>query len=319
MKGYTQAVRRMRSSAAKGTGGRGWRYFQTNYQLYLMLVLPICYFLVFKYLPMLGTTIAFKDYNMFQGMFGGEWVGLAHFKEAFSSSTFWLALKNTLILNMGDLLLSFPIPIILAVALNELYNEKIKKTTQVITYLPHFLSWVIIGGIVFQIFSNTGLINNVLASIGLDRVDFLSDPHNWRIVYWVAGIWQSAGYSLIIYLAALMGVDPSLGEAAYIDGANKIQRIWHVTLPMIKPTIVVMLVMNLGSIMSIGFERPYLLGNVMVSDVSTVISTYVYQTGLQAARFDFAAAVGLFQAVVGVVMILTANAITKRMGEEGLM
>lgn len=314
-----KAIRQTRSGSSGGSGGKGWRYFKRNYQLYIMLILPICFFLAFKYLPMLGTIIAFKDYNMFDGMFGGEWIGLEHFKEAFSSRAFWQALKNTLVLNLGDLLLGFPIPIILAVALNELNNEKVKKTTQVITYLPHFLSWVIISGIVFQICSNTGLINNLLVRLGLDRVDFLSDTSNWRAVYWIAGIWQNAGYSLIIYLAALTSVDPTLGEAAYIDGANKLQRIWHVTLPMIRSTIVVMLIMNLGSIMSISFERPYLLGNVMVSDVSTVISTYVYNMGLKAGRFDFAAAIGLFQSVVGIILIMTANSITKRMGEEGLM
>lgn len=294
-------------------------YFKKNLQLYLMLVLPILYFVLFKYLPMTGTVIAFKDYNIFQGAMGSEWIGFAHFKEAFASQEFWLAVKNTLVLNIGDLLIGFPIPIILAIFLNELNGDKVKKTSQVIMYLPHFLSWVIISGIVFQIFSNTGLINNLLTGMGLQPINFLSDPGKWRAVYWGTGVWQGAGYSLIIYLAALTGVDSSIYEASYIDGAGRFKRIWYITLPMIKPTITMMLIMSLGKIMTIGFERPYLMGNVLVKDVSNVISTHVYTLGLQAGRFDFATAIGLFQSVVGIVLILTTNALAKKFGEEGIM
>ncbi len=285
-----------------------------------MLLLPVVYHIFFKYLPMYGTVIAFKDYSLFsQEMFGGEWVGLEHFQEAFSSKEFWTVLKNTLVLNMGDLIIGFPIPIILAIILNELRSDKIRKATQVITYLPHFLSWVIIAGISVQIFSNTGLINTVISAMGLEKIDFLANELNWMAVYWGVGIWQAAGYSLIIYLAALMGVDPTLHEAASIDGATRIQRIRHITLPMIKPTITVMLVMALGKIMNISFERPYLMGNALVADVSNVISTHVYQVGIGGGRFDYAAAVGLFQSVVGIIMILTANKLAKKFGEEGII
>lgn len=294
-------------------------YVRKNWQLYLMLVLPILYFILFKYLPMAGTAVAFKDYNMFQGIFESEWIGFAHFKEAFASKEFWLAVKNTLVLNLGDLLIGFPIPIILAIALNELNGDKVKKVSQVIMYLPNFLSWVIISGIMYQVFSGTGLINSLFKTLGLDAVNFLSDPQKWRFVYWGTGVWQGAGYGLIIYLAALTGVDPSLYEASYIDGAGRFKRIWHVTLPMIKSTIIMMLIMSLGKIMSIGFDRPYLLGNVIVKDVSNVISTHVYTLGLQAGRFDFAAAIGLFQSVIGIILILTANYIAKKLGEEGIM
>lgn len=294
-------------------------YVRKNWQLYLMLVLPILYFILFKYLPMVGTAVAFKDYNMFQGIFESEWIGFAHFKEAFASKEFWLAVKNTLVLNLGDLLIGFPIPIILAIALNELNGDKVKKVSQVIMYLPNFLSWVIISGIMYQVFSGTGLINSLFKILGLDAVNFLSDPQKWRFVYWGTGVWQGAGYGLIIYLAALTGVDPSLYEASYIDGAGRFKRIWHVTLPMIKSTIIMMLIMSLGKIMSIGFDRPYLLGNVIVKDVSNVISTHVYTLGLQAGRFDFAAAIGLFQSVIGIILILTANYIAKKLGEEGIM
>jgi putative aldouronate transport system permease protein len=296
------------------------RYLKNTYPLYLMLAVPILYFIIFKYIPMYGTVLAFKNYNMFSdGLFAGEWVGFAHFKEAFSAIEFQHAMINTLVLNFGDLIIGFPIPIILAIALNELRSDKIRKTTQIITYLPNFLSWIIIAGISFQLFSNSGLINNILASMGLDKVNFLSEPFKWRIVYWASGVWQGAGYGLIIYLAALMSIDPTLFEAAYIDGATKMQRIIHVTVPMIRSTIVIMFIMAVGGIMNISFDRPYLMGNALVSDASSVISTYSYNVGISAARFDFATAIGLFQSVVGIILLLTADKIAKKLGEGGLL
>lgn len=294
-------------------------YVTNNWQLYLMLVLPLIYLFTFKYLPMLGTIVAFKDYNIFQGIWASDWIGFSHFKEAFSSSEFWLAIKNTLILNLGDIILGFPVPIILAIFLNELNGEKVKKASQVIMYLPHFFSWVIISGIVQQVFSNTGLINELLMKMGLEAIPFLSSPTNWRIVYWVTGIWQSAGYGLIIYLAALTSIDPSLYEASYIDGAGRFKRIWYVTLPQLRPTISMMLIMSLGKVMAISFDRPYLLGNVLVKDTANVISTHVYTLGLQTGRFDFATAIGLFQSVIGVVLILVVNQLAKKFGEEGIL
>ena len=248
-----------------------------------------------------------------------QWAGLANFKEAFGSSDFWNALKNTLILNTGDLVLGFPIPILLAVFLFEIRSLRIRKMTQTILYLPNFLSWVIIAGVLTQLFSASGLVNELIRKLGFGNVNFLSSPFIWRFVYWFAGIWHSAGYSLIIYLAALMATDPSLGEAAYIDGATRLQRIAHVTIPQIRPTISIMLIMQLGKIVSIDFDRPYMVGNTLVKSVSDVISTYVYSVGLQAGRFDFATAVGLFQSVVGIIMILSVNKISKKMGEEGIM
>lgn len=295
------------------------KYLGNNWQLYLMLLLPVIYLVLFCYKPMMGVVVAFKDYNVFAGVWDSPWVGFAHFAEAFSSKEFWLALKNTLILNLGDIILGFPVPIILAVFLYELRNKFIKKSTQLILYLPNFFSWVIIAGIVTQLCASSGLINNVIVALGGETVDFLGDPFKWRFVYWISGIWQGAGYSLIIYLAALTATDPSLGEAAYIDGATRMQRIWHVTLPQIRGTISMMLIMALGKIVSIGFDRPYMLGNTLVKEASDVISTYVYSVGLQAGRFDFATAVGLFQSVVGIVLILSVNKIAKKFGEEGII
>ena len=294
-------------------------YARNTWQLYLMLLIPVIYMLMFRYKPMVGGVIAFKKFNVFAGIWNSPWVGLSNFKEAFGSKDFWNALKNTLILNAGDLIIGFPIPVLIAVFLFEIRNLKIRKATQTILYLPNFLSWVIIAGIITQLFSTSGLVNDIIRKVGLREINFLSNTFIWRFVYWFAGIWQSAGYSLIIYLAALSATDPSLGEAAYIDGATRLQRIAHVTIPQIRPTISIMLIMQLGKIVSIDFDRPYMMGNTLVKSASDVISTYVYSVGLQAGRFDFATAVGLFQSVVGIVMILSVNQISKKMGEEGIM
>ena len=294
-------------------------YLRNNWQLYAMLLIPVIYMILFKYKPMLGVVVAFKKFNIFQGIWNSPWIGLAHFKEAFTSRDFWDALKNTLILNMGDLIIGFPIPIFLAVFLNELRSGRVRKVTQTLLYLPNFLSWVIISGIVTQLFANTGMVNNIANALGTESIPFLSNSGIWRFVYWFSGVWQGAGYSLIVYLAALMATDASLGEAAYIDGATRLQRIWYVTLPQISSTITVLLIMQIGKLVSISFDRPYLMGNTMVRDASSVISTYVYSIGLASGRFAFATAVGLFQTVVGVVLVLSANWVIKKMGQEGIV
>lgn len=295
------------------------RYIRRNIMLYIMLIIPLIYIFLFEYFPMVGCVIAFQDYNMFEGIRGSEWIGLEHFKEAFGSKDFWIALKNTIVLNMGGFLIGFPIPILLALFLAELNSVKVKKTTQVITYLPHFLSWVIIAGLIQQLLSGTGMVNQLLDGLGLKKINFLGDCSNWRWVYWLSGVWQEAGYSLIVYLAALTSADTSIYEAAYMDGAGRFKRMWYITVPMIRPTITVMLIMQLGKIVNIGFDKPYLLGNVLVKDVSNVISTHVYTLGLQSGRFDFATAIGLFQSVVSIIMVLTANKICKKLGEEGIV
>lgn len=294
-------------------------YLRNNWQLYAMLIIPVIYMICFKYKPMIGTIAAFKKFNIFKGLWDSPWVGLANFKEAFSSKDFWDALKNTLLLNIGDLLIGFPIPIILAIFLNELRSTKIRKITQTLLYLPNFMSWVIISGIATQLLASSGLVNNIIVALGFEAVPFLSNNNIWRFVYWFFGIWQSAGYSLIVYIAALMAIDSSLGEAAYIDGATRLQRIWHVTVPQISSTITVLLIMQIGKLVSISFDRPYMMGNTLVRSSSNVISTYVYSIGLSAGRFDFATAVGLFQTVVGVVLVLSANAIIKKFGQEGIV
>ncbi len=299
--------------------GKRSNFIKANWQLYLMVLVPLIYMILFKYKPMIGTVVAFKKFNIYKGIWDSPWVGLANFQEALASADFWNALWNTIILNMGDLIIGFPIPIFLAIFLNELRSESLKKTTQTLLYLPNFLSWVIISGIATQLLSSTGLVNNVLGLVGIESIPFLSNSFLWRFVYWFLGIWQGAGYSLIIYLAALMATDPSLGEASYIDGATRLQRIWYVTIPQISSTITILLIMQVGRLITISFDRPYLMGNTLVKDSASVISTYVYSVGLAAGRFDFATAIGLFQTVVGIILVLSANKVIKKMGQEGII
>lgn len=290
-----------------------------DWQLYAMIFIPMVYFLIFKYIPMYGVTIAFKDYNIFQGILGSEWVGMDVFKQLTGMHDFRNALKNTLVLNLMDLFFSFPVPIILALSLNELHSAKFKKLSQTLLYLPHFMSWVIIGGIVYQLFStNSGIVNQIIVQMGGERVPFLTNKWYWLITYLFAGIWQSAGWNTIIYLAAITGIDPSLYEAAEVDGAGRMKRMMHITLPSIKSTIVVLLIMKIGQMMSISFERPYVMGNTLVSDFSDVLSTFVYRIGLQGGMFSLSTAAGLFQSVVGLVLIVLANTVADRMGQQGI-
>ena len=302
---------------------KGWfkPYILSTWQLYAMMLIPIIYLICFKYKPMLLTVMAFKKYRAFGGasVWSMNWVGFQWFEEAFRDTEFWKSLANTLTLNLGDLILGFPFPILLAIFLNELRSNKVRKLTQMCLYLPNFLSWVIIAGISQQLFSSSGLVNNIVTALGGGTVPFLSNTIWWRFIYWIMGIWQSAGYSLIIYLAALMSNDPSLSEAAYIDGATRLQRIWHITVPQIMPTISTLLIMQVGKIVNISFDRPYMMKNALVNDAAQVISTLVYEKGIQSGRFDYAAAIGLFQSVVGIILIVIANWGSKKMGQEGIM
>lgn len=296
------------------------QYLKKNWPLYVMLLIPMAYVILFKYVPMAGLAIAFKDFNVFKGIWGSEWVGFKYFAEAFQKVEFWKSVKNTLIINLGDLLFCWPFPIFLAIVMSEMSRKGLAKMTQTILYIPHFLSNVIIFGIIFQVFGPTGAVNNVLRALGnTETVGFLTNVTSWRLIYWGSAIWEGAGYGMIVYLAAIAGINTELYDAAYMDGAGRWKRIWHITLPQIKPTVVTILVMNLGKILSISFEKPYLMANAVVRDEVQVISTYVYSVGLQAGRYDYAAAVGIFQSVVALVMVLTANWAAKKLGEEGIM
>ena len=279
-------------------------WLQRDWRLYLMLLIPIVWYILFCYKPMAGLQIAFQKYNMFNPA-KSRWIWLDNFKFVFGMSDFGIALKNTLILNGLDLLFGFPVPIILAILLNEMRTPMLKKFSQTMLYLPHFLSWVIIGGMVLQIFAPTsGVINSTLLRWGWisENIPFLTDGPTWTF----------------LYLAAITGLDMNLFEAARIDGANKLQQIWHVTLPGIRSTIVVLLIMNIGRMMSIGFDRPFIIGNTKVKDYCDVISTFVYRAGITNSQFARATAIGLFQSIVGLVLITGANTVSRLFDEQSI-
>lgn len=293
-------------------------YIKKDALLYLLLLFPMAYIVIFKYASIYGILMAFQNYNIFEGISGSKWVGLEVFKYVFQQDGFYRALRNTLVLNFLDLAAGFPAPIILAILLNELRFVSFKKVTQTILYLPHFLSWVIIGGMVYLIFSSNGMANNFLASLGFAKVQFLSEKTSWLILYVVIGIWQSAGWGTIIYLAAMTAVDKELYEAADVDGCSRLGKIWHITLPGIKPTIIMLLILQIGRMVSIGFDRPFVIGNSLVGEYSDVISTFVYRVGIGSGDFSQATAVGLFQSVVGAILLVAANFVTEKIGEQGI-
>ncbi len=310
----------IKNSAPNGAREK-WKMIKNNYILYIMILLPLAYFVLFKYTPMSNIVMAFKDYNMFKSVWESPWAEdpFKYFKMAFSSLDFLRALRNTIMLNFFDLIVGFPFPIILAIMLNEIAFKRFKRITQTILYMPHFLSWIIIAGMALQIFApENGVINILLSRMGLSTIPFLNNPVMWVITYVVLGVWQSAGYNTIVYLAAITSISPELYEAAEVDGAGRLRKIWHIILPGIRPTIVIMLILNLGRILSISFDRPYAMGNYLVRGFSDVISTYVYRVGIESQQFALATAVGLFQSVVCVIFLVVANIISERLGERGI-
>jgi putative aldouronate transport system permease protein len=296
-------------------------YIKKTWTLYLMMALPLAFALVFRYMPMTNITMAFKDYNMFKGVWASPWSDPLYkwFEKAFTSNDFWDALRNTLMLNTLDLLFGFPIPIMLAVLLNELAYRRYKKVTQTILYLPHFLSWIIISGIAKQLLATrTGVVNVMLSNLGIGPVDFLMKNGLYVGTYIVLGVWKEMGWNTIIYLAAITGINSELYEAAEVDGASRLRKIWHITLPGIRSTIIVLLIMNLGRILGSEFDRPYAMMNSLVMSVADVLSTYVYRVGIRGFQFSLTAAVGLFQSAICVTFLLIANSIAKRFGERGI-
>jgi putative aldouronate transport system permease protein len=283
------------------------------WQLYAMMALPLLVLLVFSYLPMLGLVIAFEDFSIFKGVFRSKWAGLDVFREIFRMKAFWVALRNTFLLNGLNLAFGFLAPIVLALLLNELRARQLKKFFQSTLYLPHFLSWAIIGSLALQLLGdNTGLVNELIARTGGTRVPFLSDKSHWILTYTFIGIWQNAGWGTIVYLASMTGINPELYEAAEVDGAGRWRKMLSITIPGIMPTMIVLLVIQIGRMASIGFEQPYILGNDLVKGYSEVISTYVYQLGIMSGRFNVGTAVGMFQSVVGLIFLLAANAFANK-------
>lgn len=295
------------------------RVLRKHWQMYLLLAPVIVYFIVFHYVPMYGVQIAFKDFIATKGITGSPWVGMKHFERFYQSYYFWRLIKNTLGIGLYQLLVGFPMPILLALMINEIRGKWFKKTVQTVTYAPHFLSTVVMVGILVIFLSpDTGLINHLIRAFGGEPISFLTEPSWFKSLYVFSGVWQQMGWSSIIYLAALSGVDPQLHEAARVDGASRLQRIWHVNLPCIMPTIVILLILNTGSILSVGFEKVFLMQNDMNLESSDVFATYVYRSGLLGAQYSFSAAVGLFSNIVNFIMLVSVNFIARKVGNTSL-
>lgn len=300
----------------KKTLRRAWNYKW----IYIMLLPVMAYFIVFRYVPMYGITIAFKDYNIFKGIFGSPWVGVKVFNKIFSNKNFWSSIRNTFLLNLSALAVSFPLTIVVALMLNEVAGARFKKITQSILYLPHFISWVVVAGIATNLFAlQEGTINVVLQKMGIGPIPFLSSEGWWIFTYVICNVWKEIGWGTIIYLAALTGVDETLYEASYLDGATKFQRLIYITLPSIKSIIVTMLILNISKMMSIGLDAPLLLGNAKVMGVSEVISTYTYRIGIEKAQYSQSTAIGLFQSIVNIIILVAADKFAKAIGEEGII
>ncbi|WP_258525713.1 sugar ABC transporter permease [Paenibacillus sp. YN15] len=287
--------------------------------LYFMLLPGLLYFLIFKYVPMWGVLIAFQNYQPFLGISGSEWVGFDHFIRFFSEPTFMMLMKNTLILALWNIVLFFPVPIIVALLLNELRLQSAKRLIQTLIYIPHFMSWVIVVGIIY-IFFNTesGIVNVLLQDAGIGKINFLASEKWFRPMVLGEVMWKETGWSTIIYLAALAGVDVQLYEAAKIDGANRWQQLWHVTIPAILNTVVILLILRLGNFLDTGFEQIFLMLNALNRGVAEVIDTYVYTAGITQGQFSYSTAVGLFKSVIGLMLIVGANRLAKKFNHEGI-
>lgn len=306
-------------TVSRKRSGRAIRAILRHWQLYVLIAPVLIYFIVFHYMPMYGVQIAFKDFIATKGIGGSPWVGFKHFERFFDSYFFWRLLKNTLGISLYELAVGFPIPIVLALMINEVRHGKYKKFVQTVTYAPHFLSTVVLVGIVIMFLSPTsGIVNTIIKAFGGEPIFFMTEPEWFKTIYVLSGVWQQMGWSSIIYLAALAGIDPGLHEAAKVDGATRLQRIWHINLPGIMPTVVILLILNIGSLMGVGFEKVFLMQNSLNNESSDVISTYVYRSGLLGAQYSFAAAVGLFNSVVNFILLLTVNRIARAVNQASL-
>ena len=307
-----------KTSSYKMTGKQRIRKIKKNTYLYLLIIIPLIYYAIFCYGPMYGVLIAFKDYQMAKGVWGSPWVGFEWFQKFLTDAYFWKLVRNTLLHNIYGLLWGFPVPIILALMLNEVSILRFKRIVQTVSYLPHFISTVVVCGMLVNFLSLDGLVNQIMEALGLEKVQFLMMPQYFRTIFTASGIWQSCGWNSIIYLASLTAVDQEIVEAAEIDGANRWQRIRHVTLPAITPTISIMLIMQLGHLMQLGYEKIILLYNGSTYETADTIATYVYRRGILGADYSYSTAVGLFQSVIGVILLVSANKISKRLSDTSL-
>ena len=290
-----------------------------NWQLYLFLLPALAYFLIFRYYPMLGLQLAFKKYRAVEGIWGSPWVGTKYFEQFFRGPNFGRLITNTLMISVGTLLISFPVPVLLALLLNQIPSKKYKKLVQTTIYAPHFISVVVLVGIISLFFSTrNGIVNHLIAALGGTRIHFMAEPSWFRPLYIGSDIWQNAGWGSIIYLAALSNINPELHEAAIMDGANKYQRVWHIDLPGILPTVVIMFILGAGKVMSVGFEKAFLMKNDLNVSTSEIIAIYVYQRGIQENQPSLATAVGMFESVVNLVLLTTVNFISKKISNSSL-
>jgi putative aldouronate transport system permease protein len=292
-----------------------------SWRLYVLIALPVIYLIIFKYVPMYGAQIAFKNFIATKGITGSEWVGVRHFVRFFNSYEFWRIMINTIVLSIYTLAASFPFPIILALALNYVKNQFFKKSVQMITYAPHFISVVVMVGIIIELLDpRNGIVNKIINGFGFDTVAFMGTPEYFKSIYVWSGVWQSVGFSCIIYLAALASIDPSLHEAAVVDGATKVQRMWHIDIPGIMPIAIIILILNVGHMLDVGFEKVLLMQNPLNLRTSEVIDTYVYKVGLasQAMNYSYSSAIGLFKSIINLILLLAVNKIAQKSKQASL-
>ncbi len=309
----------VRTNKARASGRKG---IGKHWQLYALLALPVLYLIIFQYWPIYGVQIAFRNFNPVQGITGSPWVGMRFFIRFVESYDFWRTLQNTLFLSIYSLAVGFPFPIMLALGLNYVGKRWFKGMVQLVTYAPYFISTVVMVGIILQLLApNSGLVNVMLQRLGFQQIPFMARPELFAHVYVWSGLWQTIGFSCVIYLAALSSVDPTIHEAATIDGASKLQRIWHIDLPELMPLAILLLILSLGGILSTGFEKIILMQNPLNLRSSEVIDTYVYRIGLASAvpNYSYAAAIGLFKSIIGLILVLAVDRFAKRMGQAGAL
>lgn len=296
-----------------------WAWLKRDWQLYLMLLPPVIYYILMKYMPMYGTLIAFKKFSARKGIWGSPWIGLTNFEKILTDPYFYVLVRNTLLINLYSLVFAFPASIIFALLLNEMKHRSYRKVVQTVSYLPHFISTVVVCGLVTNFLrTNGGIVNDLIALLGGERISFMTRAEYFRGIYVISEIWQHLGWDAIIYIAALTAIDPQLYEAARIEGANRLQQTVHVTLPCIAPTITIMLILRVGNLMNLGYEKILLLYSGATYETADVISTYVYRRGLLTADFSYGTAIGLFQTVISLILVLSTNWLGKKISDTSL-
>ncbi|QHT59846.1 sugar ABC transporter permease [Paenibacillus lycopersici] len=311
--------------AKTATGGRSLilrdrgKRVKRHWQLYLLVLLPVAYLVIFKYIPMYGAQIAFRDFSPVKGVTGSDWAGMKHFSTFFSSPNFWMLIKNTLIISIYSLIVGFPAPILLALALNEVRSMRFKRLVQMVTFAPYFISTIVMVSMIILFLSpRLGFVDHILTVFGMESINFMGVPKYFSSIFVWSNVWQGIGYGAVIYLAALSGINVDLYEAAKVDGASRIRKVWHIDLPGIMPAATILLILNVGQIMNVGFEKIYLMQNPLNTSTSEVISTYVYKIGLLGANFSFSAAVDLFNSVINLILLLSVNYVARRISESSL-